>query len=131
MAEKRGRGRPRKSEVVAKSKGGRGKVGRPKGDAAIMNEYKARMLSSPKSKLILQKVLDVALEDGHPNQSACMKMVVDRILPHSYFEKDKLSGGRSAVEINLNFKDTPTVEVEEDVIDVEFTTVEREHNEAD
>lgn len=42
-------GRPRKQDVALKAKPG--KVGRPKGDATIINEYKARMLASPKSKV--------------------------------------------------------------------------------
>jgi hypothetical protein len=55
--KKRGRGRPRKSEVAAVKPGNKGKVGRPKGDAAIINEYKARMLASPKSKKSLRLFL--------------------------------------------------------------------------
>ncbi len=39
----RGRGRPKKAEVAAVKKGNRAVRGRPKGDAAVMNEYKARM----------------------------------------------------------------------------------------
>ena len=35
---KKKRGRPRKEDVLAKQQGGRGKVGRPKGDASIVNE---------------------------------------------------------------------------------------------
>ena len=50
VVKKRGRGRPRKSEVAAVKPGNKGQVGRPKGDAAIINEYKARMLASPKSR---------------------------------------------------------------------------------
>ncbi len=44
------RGKPKASEIAAKSakrhnsSGGRKKIGRPKGDAGIINEYKARML---------------------------------------------------------------------------------------
>lgn len=96
---KRGRGRPSNAELAAKSPGGRGKVGRPKGDAAIINEYKARMLASPKSEAVLQKILDVALDDEHKNQAACMKLVIDRILPASYFEKDKKTGGVGGVTV--------------------------------
>ena len=81
-------GRPRKSAVQAKKAGNRGKVGRPKGDAAIMNEYRARMIASPKSKAVLQKVLDTALNDEHKHQAACMKMVMDRLLPVSGFEQN-------------------------------------------
>ena len=42
-------GRPRKDEIRSKKRNHRGQLGRPKGDAAIINEYKARMLASPKS----------------------------------------------------------------------------------
>ena len=74
-----GSGRPSKRELAANSKGGRNKVGRPKGDAAIINEYKARMLASPRSK-----------------------KVMDRILPVAAFEKDIVKdAGRSAIQINI------------------------------
>ena len=43
---KRGRGRPKKGEIVAKKKGNRGVVGRPPGDAARINEFKARLLAT-------------------------------------------------------------------------------------
>ena len=39
---RRKRGRPRKSDVAASKKGNRNAVGRPKGDAAIINEYKSK-----------------------------------------------------------------------------------------
>ena len=128
LPQKRKRGRPRKSEVEAKTAGKRGKVGRPKGDTAILNEYKARMLASPKSAAVLQKVLDTALEDGHPHQGACMKMVWDKLLPSSYFEKDKLSQGRGQIEININVEQPASVDtvVPDDAVDADF---ERVHDE--
>ncbi len=42
---KRKRGRPKKVLVESNKKGGRNAVGRPKGDAAIINEYKAMDIS--------------------------------------------------------------------------------------
>ena len=94
-------GRPRKSVVESKKEGKRGVVGRPKGDASIINEYKARMLASPKSKKVMEAIFDAALDDDHKNQAAAWKIVVDRIMPMSYFEKDKLSGGRNSVSISI------------------------------
>ena len=94
-------GRPKKALVESKKEGKRGVVGRPKGDAAIINEYKARMLASPKSRKVLEKIYDAALDDDHKNQSAAWKLVMDRMLPVSYFEKDKLSGGRNSVSISI------------------------------
>ena len=99
---KRKRGRPKKSEVQAKTAGSRGKVGRPKGDASIINEYKARMLASPKSELVLQTIFDAATNDDHKNQAAAWKLIMDRILPVGAFEKDVVKdAGRSSIQINI------------------------------
>ena len=59
------------------------------------------MLASPKSRKVLEKIFDAALDDDHKNQSAAWKLVMDRMLPVSYFEKDKLSGGRNSVSISI------------------------------
>lgn len=99
---KRKRGRPKKSEMVVRKRGATGLPrGRPKGDAAIINEYKSRMLSSPKSRLVLESIFDAALDNEHKNQAAAWKLVVDRIMPLSYFEKDKIGGGKSAINISI------------------------------
>jgi hypothetical protein len=97
--KRRGRGRPRKGEIVEKKKPGT--LGRPKGEASVMAEYRARMLASPKSKLVLEKIYDAALDDEHKNQSAAWKLLMERLLPISHFEKDKDGGGRPAVSITI------------------------------
>jgi len=95
-------GRPSKKDLSANSPGGRGTVGRPKGDAAIINEYKARMLASPKSKKVLETIFDAALDHDHKNQAAAWKLVMDRIAPVAAFEKDVVqNGGKSAIQINI------------------------------
>ena len=95
-------GRPSKKDLAANSPGGRKKVGRPKGDAAIINEYKSRMLASPKSKRVLDTIFDAALDHDHKNQAAAWKLVMDRILPVAAFEKDVVqNGGKSAIQINI------------------------------
>ncbi len=100
--KKRGRGRPRKGEIIQKTAGTRGKVGRPKGDASIINEYKARMLASPKSAKVLETIFDAALDNEHKNQAAAWKLLMDRILPVGAFEKEVTKdGGRSAIQINI------------------------------
>ena len=110
------RGRPRKSEVEARRKPG--KVGRPKGDASIINDYKARMLASPKSRRVLDSILDAALNDDHKNQAAAWKLLMDRMLPVSYFEKDNAQGGRPAVSITISGIGDAKV-TENDIIDAE------------
>lgn len=126
---KRGRGRPRKSEVEAKKKGNRGVRGRPPGDAARINEFKARLLATSGDNVI-NKIIEIAQNDEHPGQMAALKMCMDRVLPLSYFEKDKATNGRSSVSITITGigGDTTIVgqEEQEDIVDVEYTEVEND-----
>ena len=101
--KKRGRGRPRKSEIAASKPGNRGKVGRPKGDAAIINEYKSRMLASPKSRKVLETIFDAALDNEHKNQASAWKLIMDRVLPVGAFEKEVIKDvGRNSIQINIS-----------------------------
>ena len=122
------RGRPRKSDVVSRKKGATGlSRGRPKGDAAIINEYKSRMLTSPKSRKVLESIFDAALNDDHKHQSAAWKLIVDRIVPVGAFEKDVVKGaGKSAIQINITGVggETTVVFNEEDVIDAEGEVID-------
>jgi hypothetical protein len=111
-------GRPKKSEIkeIKESRS----VGRPKGEAAIINEYKLRMLNSPKSARVLEAIYDAALNDEHKNQAAAWKLIVDRIVPVSAFEQTKQgNGSMPQISINITGLSTPTVSTsDEDVIDV-------------
>ena len=117
-------GRPKKSDVVNRKRGQTGlSRGRPNGDAAIINEYKTRMLTSPKSRKVLESIFDAALDDEHKNQAAAWKLVMDRVLPVGYFEKDKTSGGRNAINISITGVggETTIVSGSNDPIEGEFT----------
>ena len=120
----RGRGRPKKGEIVAKKSKNRGTLGRPKGDKAIIDEYKARMLSSPKSAKVLETILDAALNDDHKNQAAAWKLVIDRILPTSVFEQTKQGGGAPTVSINIMGLGQASTIIEQDDVQVDISDVE-------
>ena len=121
------RGRPPKAKTDALKKGNRVARGRPKGDAALINEYKARMLASPKSAKVLESIFNAALDDEHKNQSAAWKIIVDRIMPVGAFEKEVMKdGGRNAIQINITGVGSTEVlasptEEEEDIVDAEYT----------
>ena len=70
----------------------------PKTEYQRVKELK-RMLVEGKGERVVQKVIDIALDDGHPSQMAALKMCMDRALPMSVFEKT--SAQRSAVTINI------------------------------
>lgn len=95
-------------------------VGRPKGTAAIINEYRDRMLLSPKSSKVLEKIFDAALNDEHPHQAAAWKLVVDRVVPVSAFDQAKQGGSLPQISINISGLNQPTAEVVEEVQDVEY-----------
>ena len=131
--QKRGRGRPKKGEIVATKTKNKGVIGRPKGDAAIINEYKVRMLNSPKSAKVLEAIYDAALNDDHKNQAAAWKLIVDRIVPISAFEAAKQGGGTPQISINISGLSSPSIVAEElaqedvvDVTDVEIKDVDDE-----
>ena len=114
---KRKAGRPKKSELteIKESRS----VGRPKGEAAIINEYKLRMLNSPKSAKVLEAIYDAALNDEHKNQAAAWKLIVDRIVPVSAFEAAKQGSGTPQISINITGLNQPMVSTsDEDIIDV-------------
>lgn len=115
---KRKAGRPKKSELI-EIKESRS-VGRPKGEAAIINEYKLRMLNSPKSAKVLEAIYDAALNDEHKNQAAAWKLIVDRIVPVSSFEAAKQGGGTPTISINISSLGQSKVETLDDVMDIDI-----------
>ena len=120
------KGRPKKTDIETVKTGNRGKVGRPAGDAAIINEYKARMLASPKSAKVLETILNAALNDEHPHQAAAWKLVADRIVPVSAFDQSKNSGSTPQISINISGLTAPTAEVVEDITDVQVKPYEQD-----
>jgi hypothetical protein len=112
------RGRPKKTAIVSKKKGSRELRGRPAGDAAIINEYKARMLNSPKSAKVLESIFDAALNDDHKNQAAAWKIITDRILPVSSFEQVKQGNGVPSISINISSLGSPAVVQTADNLDI-------------
>jgi len=94
-------GRPKKSDIVSKKKGNRGLVGRPAGDAARINEFKARLLGTTGDKVIT-KIIEIAMNDDHPGQMAALKFAGERILPISAFEAAKQGGGTPTIQINVS-----------------------------
>ena len=110
---KRKRGRPRKSELVPEKRG----RGRPKGDHSAMQEMKQRFLARRDTPAVINAIYRAAMDDDHKNQAAAWKLIIDRVLPVSAFDKDKM-GGKPTVNITITgVTDMPSIEGE--VIDHE------------
>lgn len=102
-------GRPLKKDIEAKKKGNRGKVGRPAGDAARINEFKARLLGTSGDKII-ETLIHKALDPNDKDQIAALKMCVDRVLPLSMFDVAKNSGSVPQISINITGLTSPAVD---------------------
>jgi len=113
-------GRPKK---VQKPKG---VMGRPKGTQAIINEYRDRMLASPKSAKVLEAIFNAALDDDHKHQASAWKLVLDRVAPTAAFEQEITKGsGKSAIQINITGiggVDVGTQD-DEDVVDGDYEII--------
>ena len=114
MTEKKKRvGRPSKKELESNTVGKSKKLGRPAGVAAALKEYQAMMVTSPKSRKVLQKILDAALDDDHKFQSAAWKIVSDRILPLGMFDTGDAKKP-SGISITINTVDAKEVSIAEE-----------------
>lgn len=114
----RGKGRPPKSDLQAVKNRTKNKVGRPVGDAGRLQEFKERLLATGGTR-ILDKMIQIALDDEHPGQMAAIKLAMDRILPASVFDTAKSGGNMPQISINISSLHSPTIETVDDVSDVE------------
>lgn len=95
-------GRPRKSELEKIKHPG--KRGRPPGTNAAVKEFTARIINSPRSRKVMDAIVNAALDDDHKNQAAAWKLLMDRMVPISAFEKDS-AGQRPSININISTAD--------------------------
>lgn len=102
-------GRPRKADLQKIKKPG--KRGRPPGHAAAINEFTARIINSPKSRKVMDAIVGAALDDDHKNQAAAWKLLMDRMVPVSAFEKGA-NGAKPQININIGRLDDNSVEIE-------------------
>lgn len=61
--------------------------GRPAGMRARQLELKQTLLEHPDVPTVIETVVRTALDDTHKNQTAAQKLLMDRILPISTFDK--------------------------------------------
>lgn len=122
-------GRPSKKSLKSHTKGLRpgNKPGPKAGEAAILNWYKARMLTSPKSRRVLEVILDAALDNKHKNQAIAWKIITDRLLPLGSFDQ---GAGKGTTQIAITVNTVHAVAPKEEVvIETEFKEVVDESSE--
>ena len=76
------------------------KCGRPAGMRARQLELKQTLLEHPDVPKVIETVIRTALDDSHKNQTAAQKILMDRMLPISTFEKAVDSREKINIVIN-------------------------------
>jgi len=98
----------------------------PESKKARAQEVLATMLGR-KGKNVVQKVLDKALNDEDDDQMACLKLVMDRILPADYLAKVKGKSNQISIQImgvgETTIQSSEEEEVDEDLVDIEYEEV--------
>ena len=74
--------------------------GRPAGMRARQLELKQTLLEHPDIPEVIETVIRAALDDDHKNQTAAQKILMDRMLPISTFEKAVDSREKINIVIN-------------------------------
>ena len=76
------------------------KRGRPAGMRARQLELKQTLLEHPDVPKVIETVIRAALDDNHKNQTAAQKILMDRMLPITTFEKAVDSREKINIVIN-------------------------------
>jgi hypothetical protein len=96
----------------------------PVSKKARAQEILAEMLGR-ESKYIVEKVLHKALDDTDDDQMACLKIVMDRILPADYLEKIK--GKSNQINIQIMGVDSTIISSdEEDIQEADYEEIEQD-----
>jgi len=86
------------------------KRGRPAGMRARQLELKQTLLEHPDVPTVIETVVRTALDDNHKNQTAAQKILMDRILPISTF--DKKYDTQEKITINVSVIEPKTIKGE-------------------
>ena len=87
------------------------KRGRPAGMRARQLELKQTLLEHPDVPTVIETVVRTALDDNHKNQTAAQKILMDRILPISTFDKKYDTKEKITINVSVIEPETITGEV--------------------
>ena len=88
------------------------KRGRPAGMRARQLELKQTLLEHPDVPTVIETVVRTALDETHKNQTAAQKILMDRILPISTFDKQFDNREKITINVSVIGKESETLEGE-------------------
>ena len=76
-----------------------------------MKRYRAALLNSPMTLKVVEKSMEIAMDDTHSGQMAAMKLIMDRALPVLGFTMEEKAKGSGGIQINITGLNTTEKEI--------------------
>lgn len=117
---KRKPGRPKGSGKLTMNKlANNPMIALPKTETLRVKELKELLIQGAGSNVV-NKAIQIALNDEHPAQAAMLKLCMDRMLPVSMFEKE----GKQRNAVTINITGIGEAKIEPTIIDADIQDVE-------
>ena len=91
------------------------KRGRPPGMRAAQLDIQRRLIEHPDRAKVVEAVYRIALDDEHKNQAVAQKILLDRLLPISTFEKK--FDNRESVKVTISVIDAKPKVIDGEVVE--------------
>ena len=82
-----------------------------------LKRYRAGLLNNPMTLKVVEKSIDIAMDDSHPGQMQAMKMIMDRALPVRGFDMERQHADKGGITINITGLSESEKEVNGNVIE--------------
>ena len=66
-----------------------------------MSRYRAALLNNPMTLKVVEKSMEIAMDDTHSGQMQAMKLILDRALPVMGFTMEDKHKGAGGIQINI------------------------------
>ena len=72
-----------------------------KKEKSQLKRYRAALLKNPMTMSVVEKSIEIAMDDANPNQMQAIKLIMDRALPTRGFEMENRQADKGGVTINI------------------------------
>ena len=72
-----------------------------KKEKSQLKRYRAALLKNPMTMAVVEKSIEIAMDDANPNQMQAIKLIMDRALPTRGFEMENRQADKGGVTINI------------------------------
>jgi hypothetical protein len=72
-----------------------------KSEKTQLKRYRAALLKNPLTLKVVEKSIDIAMDDSHPGQMQALKLIMDRALPVRGFDMERQHAEKGGITINI------------------------------